>query len=349
MTMTQQPRGARLRAAVIGLGAMGQHHVRVLGELPGVDLIAVADTSESAVRRMSDRAVFAGYTDIEEMLDRERPDLVSVVVPTSAHRAVASLAIARGIHCLVEKPIAGTLADAWAMIRAAEAAGVVLMVGHIERFNPAIVELKRRIEQVGTVFQLSARRVGPFPSRIGDVGVVIDLATHDIDAMNYILESPVRQVYAQTAQRVHTNHEDMVVGTLRFENGTIGALDVNWLTSTKIREMTVVGSHGTFVANYLTQELAFHENAGLEGDWATDSAFQSVLEGHSIRYTFQRIEPLRAELSAFVESIRTGGEVPASPHAAAWALETALDLLTSARTGQPVDRLAAESQKADPA
>src|SRR5690606_20141800 len=138
-----------------------------------------------------------------------------------------------------------------------------LMVGHIERFNPAILELKRRIEQVGTIFQISARRVGPFPDRIRDVGVVVDLASHDIDAMNFILESPVETVYAQTAQRIHTSHEDMVLGTLRFANGTVGALDVNWLTPTKIRQLTVSGNRGTFVADYLSQDVAFYENGAV--------------------------------------------------------------------------------------
>lgn len=326
----------RLRAAVIGLGAMGRHHVRVLDELPGVELVAVADMSEAAVSRITERALFAGYTDIVQMLDAEKPDLVSIVVPTSAHLSVALMAIERGIHCLVEKPIAGTIADAKAMIRAAEDAGVHLMVGHIERFNPAIIELKRRVEQVGTIFQVSARRVGPFPPRIGDVGVVIDLATHDIDAMRYVLDDEIQQVYAQTAQRLHTAHEDMVVGTMRFTSGTIGALDVNWLTPTKVRELTVIGSHGTFTANYLTQELVFYENAGVEDRWSTDAALQSMLEGHSTRYSFPRVEPLRSELEAFVESVRTDRPVPAPPEGAAQALEVALDLLESARTGQPV-------------
>lgn len=333
--MAQQG-SARLRAAVIGLGAMGRHHVRVLGELPGVELVAVADMSEGAVRRITERSLFAGYTNIEDMLDTEKPDLVSIVVPTSVHLPVAMMAIERGIHCLVEKPIAGSTADAWTMIRGAQRAGVHLMVGHIERFNPAIIELKRRVDQVGTIFQASARRVGPFPPRIGDVGVVVDLATHDIDAMRYVLDDEIQQVYAQTARRLHTAHEDMVVGTMRFAGGTIGSLDVNWLTPTKVRELTVIGSHGTFAANYLTQELVFYENAGMEDTWNADSALQSMLEGHSTRYSFQRVEPLRSELEAFVESVRAGRPVPAPPEGAAQALEVALGLIESARTGQPI-------------
>lgn len=325
-----------LRAAVIGLGAMGRHHVRVLGELPGVELVAVADISDAAVARTIDRRVLRGYTDIEEMLDQEQPDFVSIVVPTSLHHSTAMQAIERGIHCLVEKPIAGTLDDAWSMIRSAKAGYAKLMIGHIERFNPAVIELKRRIEQAGTIFQISARRVGPFPDRIRDVGVVVDLASHDIDAMNYILDARIESVYAQTAQRIHTAHEDMILGTMKFANGAVGALDVNWLTPTKVRELTVVGSLGTFVANYLTQDLAFFENAAASAEWENLSALQHISEGNAIRYAIKRVEPLKAELSAFVNCIQNDEAPPAPPEGAAHALAIALDLIESANTGQPV-------------
>jgi len=210
------------------------------------------------------------------------------------------------------------------------------MVGHIERFNPAILELKRRLEQVGTIFQVSARRVGPFPDRIRDVGVVVDLASHDIDAMNFLLESPVESVYAQTAQRIHTSHEDMVLGTMRFANGTVGALDVNWLTPTKLRQLTVSGDRGTFIADYLSQDLAFYENGAVPSDWDDLEGLRRITEGRAVRYDYARIEPLKAELSGFVRSVVEDTEVPASPESAADALAIALDLIESSRLGQPV-------------
>lgn len=326
-----------LRAGVIGLGAMGRHHVRVYSELSTVHLVAVADVSDSAVQREASRHGVMAYTDFEQMLDSEPLDLVSIVVPTSMHHNVALQAIERGVQVLVEKPIAGSVAEARTMITAAKIADVRLMVGHIERFNPAIIELKRRIAQVGTIFQISARRVGPFPDRIRDVGVVIDLASHDIDVMNFIVESPVESVYAQTAQRIHTSHEDMVVGTLRFANGTIGALDVNWLTPTKIRELAVIGSKGTFVVNYLTQDLAFFENGAVVSEWDDLKELQKISEGDAIRYSFTRQEPLKAELSGFIESILNDSAVPAAPEGAADALAIALALIESSRTARPVD------------
>ena len=325
-----------LRAGVIGLGAMGRHHVRVYHDLPDVALVAVADVSDVAVQREVSQHGVSGYSSFEEMFEAESLDLISIVVPTSMHHDVALKAIEHGINVLVEKPIAGTVAEAREMIEAAKHAGVRLMVGHIERFNPAIRELKRRIDQVGTIFEISSRRVGPFPDRIRDVGVVVDLASHDIDAMNFILESSVESLYAQTAQRIHTSHEDMVHGILRFANGTIGALDVNWLTPTKVRELTVVGSKGTFVADYLTQDLAFYENGAATSEWDNLHDLQMISEGNAIRYSFAKVEPLKAELSGFVASILNDTDVPAAPEGAADALSIALDLIESSRTGLPI-------------
>lgn len=326
----------QLRAGVIGLGAMGRHHVRVYNDLPAVKLTAVSDVAAPAVERTTAEYGVRGFIEIDEMLDSGAIDLVSIVVPTSLHHEVVLKAIDRGIHVLVEKPIASTVAEACQMIDAAHRAGVRLMVGHIERFNPAILELKRRIEQVGTIFQISARRVGPFPDRIRDVGVVVDLASHDIDAMNFILESPVETVYAQTAQRIHTSHEDMVLGTLRFANGTVGALDVNWLTPTKIRQLTVSGNRGTFVADYLSQDVAFYENGAVPSEWDDLTDLRQISEGRAIRYEYEKTEPLKAELAGFVQSILDDTDVPAPAESAADALAIALDLIESSRTGLPV-------------
>lgn len=332
---TGRPQRTQLRAAVIGLGAMGRNHVRVYGEMPDIELVGVVDLSQAALDRATRGRTVTPFTDVDAMLDHARPDIVSVAVPTSLHREVAIQVISRGVHVLVEKPIAGTVEDASAMIAAARLAGVRLMVGHIERFNPAVRELKRRLEQAGTIFQTIARRVGPFPDRIRDVGVVVDLAAHDIDAMRFLLELPAERVYAETARRIHTEHEDMLLGTIRFSNGVVGCLDVNWLTPTKIRELTVVGSKGTFIANYLTQDLSFHENSAVSGDWADFGSLHGMNEGNAVRYAFPRQEPLRAELDAFVEFVR-GGECPASPEDATDTLAIALDLIASARAGAPV-------------
>jgi predicted dehydrogenase len=315
---------------------MGRHHARVYGELPDVELVAVADVSEAAVAHATRGRVVRGYADAEALLDRERPDIVSVAVPTSLHHDIVAQALERGVHALVEKPIASTVDEAWRMIRVAERTGTGLMVGHIERFNPAIVELKRRLAQAGTIYQVAARRVGPFPDRIRDVGVVVDLASHDIDAMRFLLDLPVERLYAETERRIHTAYEDMIVGTIRFAGGIVGSLEVNWLTPTKIRELSVVGSRGTFIANYLTQDLAFFENNVVAAGWDDLATLRGMSEGNAIRYAFRRQEPLRAEIEAFVAYARDGGPCPAAPEDAAETLDVALGLIEAARTGQPV-------------
>ena len=167
------------RVAVVGVGSMGRNHVRVYSEMPGVELVAVVDCNLQAAQRVEQVYRARAYSDVCEMLEKERPEAVSVVVPTSEHHAVAKDMLEAGCHVLVEKPIAATVEDAEDLINTAARLDRILMVGHIERFNPAIIELKRRLDagELGPIFQINARRLGPFPTRISDVGVVMDLVT----------------------------------------------------------------------------------------------------------------------------------------------------------------------------
>src|SRR4029077_20525372 len=200
----EDPAVPPLRAGVVGLGMMGRNHVRVYEEvLPAVELIAVADPDPVALRKATTGRVARGYPDPRTMFDEEHLDLVSIVAPTSLHRQVTMEALASGANVLVEKPIASDRADAEAMISAAQNARLLLTVGHIERFNPAIRELRRRLAagELGRIFQVKATRLGPFPARIRDVGVVLDLAPHDIDVMRFLLDSEPIRLYAETEQR----------------------------------------------------------------------------------------------------------------------------------------------------
>ena len=211
-----------------------------------------------------------------------------------------------GIHLLVEKPLAFTVEEGAEIIDLAAEAGVVLTVGHVERYNPAIVALKARLAagELGRVFQMHARRLGPFPARVRDVGVVIDLATHDVDIMRYLSGAEATRVYAETARRIHTEHEDLLSGLIRFTDDTIGVLDINWLTPTKIRELLVTGERGMFQVNYLTQDLTFYENSTSPGTWDTLRNITGVSEGDMIRPRIEKTEPLRVELERFVAAAR---------------------------------------------
>jgi predicted dehydrogenase len=285
---------------------MGRNHLRVLNDLEQVDLVATADADEEIARRAARRFGIQSYGDYRAMLDTERPDAVVIATPTNAHRDATLAAIERGIHVLVEKPIAVNVDEAQEMIRAAREAGLLLSVGHIERYNPAVVELYRRLQagELGRVFQIHARRLGPFPPRVRDVGVVIDLAIHDVDIMRFLTGSEVTRVYAETARRIHTDHEDLVSGLLRFEDNSIGVLDINWLTPTKLRELMVTGEKGMFLVNYLTQDLYFYENNYIRTDWDAISRITGVSEGDMLRLRIDKIEPLKIELESFVRAVR---------------------------------------------
>jgi len=326
-----------LRAAVIGLGAMGANHARVYAHMPHVALAAVADTDAARIHAADLPRETHAYADYAEMLDEERPDVVSVCVPTRAHLDVAAAAIERRIPLLVEKPLAATIDEGRRLRDLAREAGVILTTGHIERFNPAVLELKRRLDQreLGRIFQVHARRVGPFPQRVRDVGVALDLAPHDIDVMRFLLQSDIVRVHAETEQRINTDHEDMLLGTLRFANGVVGVLDVNWLTPTKIRQLSVLGERGMFVVDYLARSLTFFENDYHQHEepagWAARHA-KGVTEGPRHDIEVEKREPLRVELEAFVAAVRERAPAPVSPDDALAAMAAAEALVASART-----------------
>ena len=293
-----------LKAAVIGLGMMGRNHARIFGLMDSSRLVAMSDSSPPALEAMARMYNARAYTDYLEMLDRERPDIVSVAVPTRLHREVAVAALERGVHVFLEKPISGDVLEGQKIIDAAEKAGVKLAVGHIERFNPAVLELKKQLEagQLGRIFQIHARRVGPFPPRVQDVGVVIDLATHELNLLEYLTGSRVETIYAETEREIHVTHEDLLTGILKFADGTVGILDINWLTPTKIRELSLIGEKGMYLVNYLTQDLYFYENDYANGHWE-GLAIMGVSEGRLIRHNIKRKEPLLAELESFVNAV----------------------------------------------
>ncbi len=318
------------RVAVIGVGSMGKNHVRNYSEMPGVELVAVVDADPELATRLGQACHVPAYSDYFEMIDQTKPEAVSIAVPTSLHYQVAKDVLELGCHVLVEKPIASTTEQAQSLIEQANQLGLILMVGHIERYNPAIIELKRRLDknELGRIFQIHARRLGPFPTRIQDVGVIMDLAPHDLDIMRYLTGREVSNVHAETNQILHETQDDLFAGLVRFDNGILGVLEINWLTPTKIRELYVTGERGMFMVNYITQDLYFYENAETNGDsWSTISLLRGVSEGMVIRYPIKKREPLRAELEAFVSAVQKKSPYQGNGHDAKVALELVFALV----------------------
>lgn len=323
-----------IRVAVVGAGAIGRHHIRIYSEMPNVELVAIADQMESNAA-LSERYRVPFFTDHLRMLAELRPDAVSVAVPTSLHCRVGIDVVTYGASVLVEKPIASTIEEAEQLIAAACEQGVVLSVGHIERCNPAVVELKRLLEEqkLGRIFQIHARRWSPFPSRISDVGVTTDLATHDIDVMHFLTGARATRVFAETDRKAHASHEDLLSGLIRFDNGIIGVLDVNWLTPTKVRELTVFGERGMAQVNYLTQDVYVYHNRYIGNDWDSLSLFKGVGEGEMVRLYLEKREPLRVELESFMDAVAGKPAQVATGEDGLRALTVAQHLVAAGRAG----------------
>ena len=321
---------------------MGRNHARVYHELPDIELIGIADVDGARAQRLAYLCGTRPFVNYQEMLERECPDAVSVAVPTQMHCAVVADALAAGAHVLVEKPIAASLDEADRLVAMAHDCQRILMVGHIERFNPAAIELKRRLDlgELGRIFQIHARRLGPFPPRVRDVGVVVDLATHDLDVMRWLTGSEAVRLYAEVKREVHTSREDLLSAIVRFRNDALGVLEINWLTPTKVRELCVTGERGMFRVDYLTQDLYFFENAEASGTtWNPLSVLRGVSEGAMIRFAVQRVEPLRAELEAFIGAVNGCPERVVSGYDGTAALRLALLLNEAAETHCSLDVL----------
>jgi len=324
------------QVAVVGLGSMGRNHARVYRDIPDAELVALVDSDMDVIETMERLYRVPTYLSIDKMLEHIQPDAVSVVVPTHKHHAVALPLLEAGCHVLVEKPIANTIEKAQDIIGTAERMERVLMVGHIERFNPAVIELKRRLKEneLGRIYMINTRRLGPFPSRIQDVGVIMDLAPHDLDIMRYLTDTEVVSIHGDTRQRLHTSHEDLFNGILRFEDGTVGLLEINWLTPTKIRELYVTGERGMFQVNYITQDLWFYENAEASGEWPALGVLRGVQEGAVTKYPIIKKEPLRAELEYFIDCVQKGRPSEIDGDEALAALSLALSLMEASKTSQ---------------
>ncbi len=291
----------KLRAGLVGLGMMGRHHARVLGSLDGVELVAVCDPMGDAHNVAGGRPVF---TKVSELI-AAGIDYAMVAAPTAFHEELALELAEAGIHALIEKPLAVDTPAAKRIQEAFAAKGLVGAVGHIERYNPALQQLRSRLDngELGAVYQIATRRQGPFPARIADVGVIKDLATHDIDSTAWVARSKFVSVSAQTAHKSGRPHEDMVAAIGKLENGIITNHLVNWLTPFKERLTIVTGERGALVADTLTADLTFFANASVDTEWDSVAAFRGVSEGDVIRYAFSKPEPLRTEHEAFRDAV----------------------------------------------
>ena len=330
--------GPRIRVGLAGLGSMGRNHLRVLSSMADCSLVAVADPVVATLEAAVSSSGAQGFLEPLAMVEESDLDAIVIAAPTMAHVGLALAAIDRGIPVLVEKPLAATVDDAMRIVAASRAKGVPVQVGHVERFNPAVLELGRLLEAgaLSTVYAIASRRAGPFPARIRDVGVTVDLATHDVDILSWIAGERPERVYAELAQRLHATHEDLLFGLLHFPSGTTGMLDVNWLTPAKRRQLVVTGEEGMFELDYLTQRLTFTKSADTLHPTLI-RGFAPTFEGDVAELPVAKTEPLAAELAAFLDVVRSGARPVVDVEDGLWAVAIANALLEAAAARAPVD------------
>jgi predicted dehydrogenase len=302
-----------LRVGVVGVGVMGSNHARVFASLPGVQLVGVADPDPKQRELVTGVLGCPAVDDLDALLAM-KVDAVSIAAPTHLHREIALTCIARGIHVMVEKPIASSVEEGREIIEAARRAGVTLMVGHVERFNPAVQAIKDAIRSED-ILSIAITRVGPFPPRMSNVGIVIDLAVHDIDLIRWFTDSDIVEVQPQLSSAI-AEREDIALLQFRTASGVLAHINTNWLTPFKARNVTVATRGKYVMGDLLTREVT--ECYGFQPDGSYSTRHLSV--GYE--------EPLRAELHAFVTAIRerkdpavTGEEAVASLEIATRCLE----------------------------
>lgn len=299
-----------MRVGVIGIGSMGKNHLRVYSEM-NQEIVGIADINIEKGNFLAKKYNTKFFRDYRELLKKDL-DAVSIAVPTTLHKKVALDCMEKGINILIEKPIADTLRNALEIKAKAEKEDLKVMVGHIERFNPAIEKIKEMTGagEMGELVSISAKRVGPYNPRIRDVGIIIDLGVHDIDIISYLYKDKVEYVYASAGSVIH-NFEDHASILLKFRNGHAGLIETNWLTPFKIRTLTMVGDRGIASIDYLVPSLKLYNEK----------------EEKYIR--IEKKEPLKSELEHFIECIKKNKEPIVSIEDGKNALKIALSAIES--------------------
>jgi UDP-N-acetylglucosamine 3-dehydrogenase len=301
-----------LRVGVVGVGVMGSNHARVFADLAGVKLVGVADPDRKQCDFVAGALGCSGHADVESLL-AEGVDAVTIAAPTHVHRELALTCIGHGVHVMVEKPIAPSVEDGRTIIAAARRAGRTLMVGHVERCNPAVETIKDAIRGED-ILSIAITRVGPFPPRMSNVGVVIDLAVHDIDLIRWFTDSEIVEVQPLLKSAV-AEREDIALLQFRTASGVLAHINTNWLTPFKARSVTVATRNKYIMGDLLTRQVT--ECFGFQQDGSYSMRHLSV--GYA--------EPLRAELQAFVGAVRSGEEPPVTGEEGVAGLEIAIRCL----------------------
>jgi predicted dehydrogenase len=303
-----------IRVGVVGVGHLGVHHARVYTEILGARLVGVVDIDDERANGVAENLGVPSYTDLDKFLGETRPDAVSIVVPTVNHFEVAKTVMERGVNLLIEKPVTANTEEAEKLLKIASDRNLVLQVGHIERFNSAVQQIK---EMVHHPIFIQSRRVGPFSPRVSDVGVVLDLMIHDVDIILSLVRSDIADLSAM-GLCVRTDHEDIASAQIRFVNGTIAHILVSRVTEKRTRTLEITEPERHLIVNYETQDVTLHHCVQQGGRGMVE-----VVE-HPV---FPKREPLKLELQDFVRCVREGSEPLVSLRDGKRALEVCVAML----------------------
>jgi len=319
-----------LHAAVIGTGNMGKNHARIYSELPDIELVAICDINEETGASLAKKYGCKFYNDYKELIKNEQIDIVSIAVPTTKHKDVAIEFLNNKKHVLVEKPISDTLENAQAIISAAKVNNVKLLIGHIERYNPGVLKVKELIKkgEFGDIISINAKRVGGYPAQIKDSNVVVDVAIHDVDILNFLYERQPEKIFSSKGSAFKEGKTDYVDILLNY-GGKSGSIQCNWVTPTKIRTLTVTGTKAYAELNYITQELKVFYSEIIE---STDDFGDFIVKFGNPKVTeidVQKEEPLKLELENFIDAVNGKADLKMTPEEALKALAIVLKVLNS--------------------
>lgn len=314
----------KINVAVIGTGNMGRNHVRVFSELKSCNLIAFCDINSEVTKKISKEFNLKGYLDYKEMLSVEKIDAVSIAVPTKIHKEITVYCLANNINTLVEKPIAFTLKEAKDIIAAEKKTKAKLTVGHIERFNPAVVKLAEIVKkgELGEIISINTKRLGPHVPKKRDTGVILDLAVHDIDIINYLFGKNPIKIFANAGNFILSDKEDCAEIFLDYGKAS-GHIQVNWISPIKIRELELTGTRGYARVNYITQEVQIYKSVFSKKE---DGYVQILSEPEMVKVEYK--EPLKMELGSFINCIIRKTTPAVLPEEAENALNIALKSLS---------------------
>lgn len=303
----------KLRCAVIGAGNMGRNHIRTYSEIPEADLVAISDSNEELGKKVSEELKTCYYKNYKEMLKTEKPDVVSICVPTTYHYAVAKDCIKNKVNILLEKPIASNVAEAKKLLKLADKAGIKLMIGHIERHNPVVKKVKELIDsgELGKIVALMARRVGGFPPQIKDANIAVDLAIHDIDIANYLFDDIPVKAFINKQKNHIKKREDSVELFLKYKNAS-AYIQSNWVTPVKIRKLNITGTEGYLEMDYITQKIEFYKSNYEKFKEVTNDFSDFILkfsEPDRIDISVAKKEPLKEEILFLIKAIKNNKKI----------------------------------------